>query len=96
MEDAVSQARNAGGLLEDMLILIEPTKLDENEIDTYQECLQLKEHLSDQLWSVTESKGVMDVQNALDGLTRAITGYEMMKDAAEGDWELVDVSIPSL
>jgi hypothetical protein len=48
--------------------------------------LQLKEHLSDQLWSVTESKGVMDVQNALDGLTRAVTGYEMMKDAAEGDW----------
>lgn len=32
MEDAVSQARNAGALLENMLILIEPSKLDENEI----------------------------------------------------------------
>ncbi|KAI8344507.1 hypothetical protein BC941DRAFT_447453 [Chlamydoabsidia padenii] len=93
LEDAVTRARKAGALLEDMMVLLEPKKLAENEMikDSYQECQQLKEHLSDQLWSVIETDGVMDIQNALDILNHAILEYEMMKDAAEGDWELVEI-----
>ncbi|KAI8084724.1 uncharacterized protein BX664DRAFT_337626 [Halteromyces radiatus] len=98
VQDAITHATNSGTALENMLELLEPKQIVNNEIvnDSYQECLQLKDYLSEQLWSDTEADGVVEVQNALDIVTRAIVSYEMMKDAAEGDWELVDVCIPSL
>ncbi|CAO3584417.1 unnamed protein product [Absidia cylindrospora] len=98
VDDAVSHAKTAGTLLENMLSLLEPNQVSENEMikDAYKECLLLKEYLSEQLWSVTDTEGVNNVQNALDILTRAIVSYEMMKDALDGDWELVDMRIPGL
>ncbi|KAI9306953.1 hypothetical protein BJ944DRAFT_262706 [Cunninghamella echinulata] len=96
--DAISKANTSSSLLENVLEMQDPKQIATNEIakDSYKECLQLKEYLGEHLWSVSDTDGIADIQNAIDILTRATVSYEMMKDAAEGDWELVDVDIPCL
>ncbi|ORZ17307.1 hypothetical protein BCR42DRAFT_414366 [Absidia repens] len=97
-EDAAAHARNVSTSLENMLEHLEPKQSSDNEKakDAYEECLQLQEYLSSQLQTLTGSNCADDIQGSLDILTRAIVSYEMVHAAAEGDWEAIDMSIPSL
>jgi hypothetical protein len=54
--------------------------------DAYQECILLKEYLSEQLWSVVEDEGIHSVQATMDEINQALSKYEMTKDMVEGDW----------
>lgn len=54
--------------------------------DAYEECLQLKEYLSEQLWSEFDNDGISSVQSALEELTQALNKYEMTNDMVEGEW----------
>lgn len=62
------------------------TDMRADEKDAYEECLQLKEYLSEQLWSEVETDGISKVQAALDELTHALSKYEMTNDMIEGEW----------
>lgn len=42
--------------------------------------------MSEQLWSICEDDKIAAVQRSLDSLTQICLDYELMKDAAEGDW----------
>lgn len=57
-----------------------------NKQDAYEECLQLKEYLSEQLWSEFENDGISSLQSALEDLTQALSKYEMTNDMVEGEW----------
>ncbi|KAI8343563.1 hypothetical protein BC941DRAFT_411731 [Chlamydoabsidia padenii] len=98
LNDTVARARNSGTLLENTLELLEPSQVtkDETAQNAYKECLQLKTYITEQLHSGINTDDANDIQNALDILTRAIVSFEMMKDAADGDWDTVDVDFPSL
>ncbi|ORX50491.1 hypothetical protein DM01DRAFT_1337670 [Hesseltinella vesiculosa] len=98
VEDAVAQGTDTANQLENLLELLVPKDVCSNEVakEAYLECLKLKEYLNEQLWSVADNEAVKNIQTALDLTTRATLNYEMMIDAANGDWELVDVTIPSL
>ena len=54
--------------------------------DAYNECVQLKEFLSEQLWSEVDDDGISSVQSALDDLNQALGKYEMTNDMIEGEW----------
>lgn len=54
--------------------------------DAYEECLQLKEYLSEQLWSEFDNDGISSVQSALEELTQALNKYEMTNDMVDGEW----------
>ncbi|KAI8379244.1 uncharacterized protein BYT42DRAFT_568181 [Radiomyces spectabilis] len=96
-EEAMTHAQRTGAFLQEMLRMLEPPQVKSNEIakDAYNECLQLKDYLADQLWCVTDADKIAELTDALETLSRACSNYDMMKDVAEGDWELVDVRVPS-
>ncbi|KAI8065764.1 hypothetical protein BC940DRAFT_303541 [Gongronella butleri] len=98
VEDAVTQGTHTANLLENMLEMLAPQDVATNEVakDAYMACLKLREYLNEQLWAVTDKEGIDNVQQTLDLIARATVSYEMMNDAAQGDWELVDVNIPCL
>lgn len=57
--------------------------------DAYEDCLQLKEYLSEQLWSEFDTDGISSVQSALDELSVALNKYEMTSDMIEGGWQVI-------
>lgn len=71
-----------------MLAIMDPKQIKSNEIakDAYEECLQLKEYLSEQLWSEFDNDGISSVQSALEELQQALNKYEMTSDMIEGEW----------
>lgn len=54
--------------------------------DRYAECLSLKEHIAEQLWSAFEKERIDALQASLESLNKACSKYDMMKDVAEGEW----------
>jgi hypothetical protein len=84
----MSSKRSSSFLLH-MLVMMDPSQIKTNEIakDAYEECLQLKEYLSEQLWSEFDTHSISTVQNALDELVQAINKYEITSDMMdEGEW----------
>ncbi|KAI9471881.1 MAG: hypothetical protein EXX96DRAFT_582085 [Benjaminiella poitrasii] len=94
LEEAVMNAKKSSSFLLHLLIMMDPEQIKANEIakDAYNECVQLKEYLSEQLWAVVETEGIASVQFALDELTQALNKYEMTNDMIEGEWEFVEES----
>lgn len=52
--------------------------------------MQLRDYLSEQLWSVFDDEGISSVQAALDDLSQALSKYEMMYETIEGEWYLYE------
>lgn len=48
--------------------------------------MQLRDYLSEQLWSVFDDEGISSVQAALDDLSQALSKYEMIYETIEGEW----------
>ncbi|KAI7907055.1 uncharacterized protein BX663DRAFT_494667 [Cokeromyces recurvatus] len=94
LEEAIMNSKKSGSFLLHMLIMIDPEQIKTNEIakDAYEECLQLKEYLSEQLWSVVDTECIASVQSALDELTLALNKYEMINDMIDGEWEFIESS----
>ncbi|KAI8372082.1 hypothetical protein EDC96DRAFT_501556 [Choanephora cucurbitarum] len=92
LEEAISSSKKSSSFLLHMLVMIEPSQVKTNEIakDAYNECVQLKEFLSEQLWSEVDDDGISSVQSALDDLNQALGKYEMTNDMIEGEWEFVE------
>ncbi|SAM06078.1 hypothetical protein [Absidia glauca] len=88
VEEIVAYAKTSSTDLENTLELLEPSQVANNETakNTYEECLQLKTYITNQLCPKIEAEDPHGVQNTLDILTRAIVSFEMMTDAADGDW----------
>ncbi|KAG1136495.1 hypothetical protein G6F37_012134 [Rhizopus arrhizus] len=94
IEEAIEKSKRTTSFLTHMLGMMEPQQIKSNETakDAYEECRQLKEYLSEQLWSVIDHEGVSSIQSALDDLMKAIVKYEMINDIVEGEWEFIDAS----
>ncbi|CEG78817.1 hypothetical protein RMATCC62417_13363 [Rhizopus microsporus] len=94
VEEAISDSKKVSSFLLQTLTMMEPHQIKANEIakDAYEECLQLRDYLSEQLWSVFDDEGISSVQAALDDLSQALSKYEMMYETIEGEWEFVDAS----
>ncbi|KAI8080758.1 uncharacterized protein B0P05DRAFT_539517 [Gilbertella persicaria] len=92
VDEAISSSRKSSSFLLHMLVMIEPHQIKTNEIakDAYNECMQLKEYLSEQLWSEVDNDGISSVQAALDDLNQALNKYEMTNDMIDGEWEFVE------
>ncbi|KAI8647215.1 hypothetical protein BD408DRAFT_335149 [Parasitella parasitica] len=88
VDEAIVNSRKSSSFLAHMLVMIDPQQVKTNETakDAYEECLQLKEYLSEQLWSEVETDGISKVQAALDELSQALMKYEMTNDIVEGEW----------
>ncbi|KAK4520036.1 Mitochondrial inner membrane protease atp23 [Mucor velutinosus] len=94
VDEAIINSKKSSSFLTHMIVMMDPQQIKANEIakDAYEECLQLKEYLSEQLWSEVETDGISKVQAALDELTQALSKYEMTNDMIEGEWEFVESS----
>ncbi|KAI9343707.1 hypothetical protein BD770DRAFT_398125 [Pilaira anomala] len=94
VEEAVVNSKRSSSFLLHMMVMMDPQQIKSNEIakDAYQECLQLKEYLSEQLWSEFDTEGISSVQLALEDLSLALNKYEMTSEMIEGEWEFVDSS----
>lgn len=81
-------SKRSSSFLLHMLVIMDPKQIKSNEIakDAYEECLQLKEYLSEQLWSEFDNDGISSVQSALEELQQALNKYEMTSDMIEGEW----------
>lgn len=81
-------SKRSSSFLLHMLAIMDPKQIKSNEIakDAYEECLQLKEYLSEQLWSEFDNDGISSVQSALEELQQALNKYEMTSDMIEGEW----------
>ncbi|CEG78816.1 hypothetical protein RMATCC62417_13363 [Rhizopus microsporus] len=88
VEEAISDSKKVSSFLLQTLTMMEPHQIK----DAYEECLQLRDYLSEQLWSVFDDEGISSVQAALDDLSQALSKYEMMYETIEGEWEFVDAS----
>ncbi|KAI9254858.1 hypothetical protein BY458DRAFT_520530 [Sporodiniella umbellata] len=82
MEQIVSESKKSSSFLVHMLRMMESQHIKSNETarDTYRECLQLKEYLSEQLWSVTDQESISAIQDAMDELTHVLLEYESSSD----------------
>ncbi|KAI8979818.1 hypothetical protein BDF20DRAFT_819705 [Mycotypha africana] len=88
VDDAIYNSTKASSFLLHMLVMTEPHQIKANEIvkDAYEECLQLKEYLSEYLWTESDSEGINTIQASLDELNKALDKYEMTNDIVEGEW----------
>jgi hypothetical protein len=82
------KSQRSSSFLLHMLVMIDPQQIKSNEIakDAYEECLQLKDYLSEQLWSEFDNDGISSVQLALEEIQQALNKYEMTNDMIEGEW----------
>ncbi|EIE89283.1 hypothetical protein RO3G_13994 [Rhizopus delemar RA 99-880] len=71
---------------------INESKRSSSFLDSYEECLQLREYLSEQLWSVTDHEGISSVQSALDDLSYGLSKYESINDTIDRECEFIDTS----
>ncbi|KAG1045936.1 hypothetical protein G6F46_010905 [Rhizopus delemar] len=94
VEEAINESKRSSSFLVHMLGMIEPSQIKSNEIakDSYEECLQLREYLSEQLWSVTDHEGISSVQSALDDLSYGLSKYESINDTIDRECEFIDTS----
>ena len=55
--------------------------------DAYNECVKLKEYLSEKLWTVSDNEGVTSLQASVESLQSVCNQYELIKKAEDvGDW----------
>ncbi|CAO3692410.1 unnamed protein product [Rhizopus stolonifer] len=82
VEQMIRESKKSSSFLVHMLGMMEPQQIKSNETvkDTYEECLQLKEYLSEQLWAVHDQENISSVQAALDDLTHVLSEYESTSD----------------
>ncbi|ORY95831.1 hypothetical protein BCR43DRAFT_493667 [Syncephalastrum racemosum] len=100
--EATARAEQSSAFLNELLYMAEPQQLKSNEIakDTYGECIQLRDYISEKLWSVSEDESVNALQKSLDTLGRVCAQYELVnttnysnKKREEEDWEFVEVDV---
>ncbi|KAI8989269.1 hypothetical protein BDB01DRAFT_718536 [Pilobolus umbonatus] len=88
INEAINDSKRVSSFLLHMLYMIEPQQIKSNEIvkDAYEECMKLKECLSDHLWSQVDNDTINSIQSSIDDLTQALSKYEMTSDMVEGEW----------
>ncbi|KAI8146784.1 hypothetical protein BJV82DRAFT_509457, partial [Fennellomyces sp. T-0311] len=89
IEEAVDKASQSGSFLAEMLQMLEPKQVKMNETirDAYNECVKLKEYMSEKLWAVSDNDGIASLQASVESLQSVCQQYEQIKDADEvGDW----------
>ncbi|KAI8885740.1 hypothetical protein K501DRAFT_270504 [Backusella circina FSU 941] len=84
LDEAIIHSQRTSSFLEHMLGMIEPQQVKSNEIakDAYDECVQLRDYLSEQLWSEFDTEGISSVQGALDDVTQVLSKYEMTSESS--------------
>ncbi|KAG2209715.1 uncharacterized protein EV154DRAFT_522570 [Mucor mucedo] len=94
VEEAVINSKRSSSFLLHMMVMMDPQQIKSNETakDAYKECLELKDYLSEQLWSEFDTDGISAVQTALEDLSQVLSKYEMTKEMIENEWEFVDSS----
>ncbi|KAI9314746.1 hypothetical protein BX666DRAFT_1963095 [Dichotomocladium elegans] len=85
IEEAVRQADRQGTFLTELLNMLEPHHIQTNQTakDAYEECLRLREWMSDQLWAANENENITSLQASMESLTNICTRFEMIKIASE-------------
>ncbi|KAI9488075.1 hypothetical protein BDB00DRAFT_850222 [Zychaea mexicana] len=91
VDEAIVQANRSGTFLAEMLRMLEPQQVKSNETvkDTYNECLKLREFMSEKLWAVSDNERITSMQASVESLQTVCTQYEALKKCAddeEGDW----------
>ncbi|KAI7865725.1 hypothetical protein BDF14DRAFT_1729770 [Spinellus fusiger] len=78
VNEAVEDATQTGTFLLHILVMLEPCQVKTNEIaeDAYHKCLKLKDHLSEQLWCLSDAEIITSVQDSIDLLSSSVRDYE--------------------
>ncbi|CDS05738.1 hypothetical protein LRAMOSA08266 [Lichtheimia ramosa] len=96
VDELVNRATQKGSFLAELLKMLDPQNVATNETakDAYEECVKLRSHISEQLWVVCENENVASLETTMESLARVCARYELLKDVAEGDWEIIDHRVP--
>ncbi|KAI7855748.1 hypothetical protein BDC45DRAFT_534092 [Circinella umbellata] len=91
VDEAITQATHSATFLSEMLQMLEPNQANSNETahDTYNECIKLKDFISEKLWAVSDNERITLMQGAVDSLQHVCNQYELLVksvDQEAGDW----------